>query len=400
MALLGILCLGAGWVGHRRYRTLFNPLTVTMLVDLGLGTLISGVIAVAALPDVRYDAADVEHAAILSAIYAAGSLVPYAWRGSWLATGMGWVLRRIGLSSRRFATRFYRGRFWLALGLAGASLACVAGFGGGGMLWIRDSRAAYIKYRAGVGVFYLASHAMLTFAWIYYLWSVKPALCRRIVIGCLFVVAASVTGSKGQMLVVVLIGVVEYNFRVHRLSAWRSMLAGAAIALGVLGALVYQGKVGAGVLAYFGEPYGVTATFLHRWEEFGLLYGQGSLSEFWYYVPRAIFPAKPYEYGGMLINRILFPGAAEGGNTPGILLWTRSYLDFGAVGVLFAALARQAMRRGIFEYYLKEPKEYFAFVLMIQLALWPILAAPLGMVVLWCWSQKVILFGGPARRST
>jgi hypothetical protein len=123
--------------------------------------------------------------------------------------------------------------------------------------------------------------------------------------------------------------------------------------------------------SYFKEYFDTTAQFLWRFDEFGYRYGGAAVSDLWFYVPRGLFPDKPYEYGLTLIHQVLFPGMAETGNTPGILPWATAYLDFGVIGVFVSGILGGLWQRAAFEYFLKHRHSFFAFLLMMQFALFP-----------------------------
>jgi len=60
--------------------------------------------------------------------------------------------------------------------------------------------------------------------------------------------------------------------------------------------------------------------------------GQIFLTSFWSFIPRAIFPNKPFAYGKMLILEKFFPGMAETGHTPSFGLYLDNLIDFGWIG--------------------------------------------------------------------
>ena len=60
--------------------------------------------------------------------------------------------------------------------------------------------------------------------------------------------------------------------------------------------------------------------------------GQIFLTSFWSFIPRAIFPNKPFAYGNMLILENFFPGMAETGHTPSFGLYLDRLIDFGWIG--------------------------------------------------------------------
>jgi hypothetical protein len=137
------------------------------------------------------------------------------------------------------------------------------------------------------------------------------------------------------------------------------------------------------LFSYF-EHFDVTTRFLARFDEYGYHWGSGWLSELWFYVPRALYPGKPLEYGALLVPAKLYPGAYEKGYAPGFLGWSLSYLDFGWFGVMMAGWLRGLFTRGVYEYFLAHRFNMFAFVFMMQFCLWWVLAfATFPITVLW-----------------
>jgi hypothetical protein len=119
-------------------------------------------------------------------------------------------------------------------------------------------------------------------------------------------------------------------------------------------------------MSYF-DYFWHSARFIQEFRRFGFQYGAITLSEVWYYVPRALYPAKPFEYGLALIDKWLYPGLAERfGYTPGLLQWVVGYGDFGVIGVVGAAAVEGLITKGVFEYFL-EHRNFVAFVLLAQL---------------------------------
>ena len=116
------------------------------------------------------------------------------------------------------------------------------------------------------------------------------------------------------------------------------------------------------------------------------------LSEFWFYVPRALYSAKPLEYGSTLLQKQLLPGSYEMGYAPGFLTWSLSYLDFGWIGVLCGGILRGLVQRAGFEHFLRNKESLFSFALMMQISLWGVFAfASISVAIVWCVAQAVFL---------
>ncbi len=383
-ALLGAYALLIAAFGVLRYGTLLNPLTVFTTLGIGVFTLMSGVVTWVLLGDSIFGAA-FRSTALLSAVNLTGVTVPYLFRGPVPALLFGKLLHLLQLDHPAIARRANPVKLILLLCGVFVAMSLLAVVGGGGTLWITSPRQAYLTQRAGAGQFWLLAQWFLMCGWIYFLWSWRPKIFGVIVGVFVFSGFAYFTGSKSAILTLAVIAVVYYNFAVRHIRMVPMIGLGACGIVGILGLLVLQGSYADFVLAlaYF-DYFGTTAHFIHRFDEFGLYYGRAWLSSFWFYVPRGFYPDKPYEYGTTLIHAVLFPGAAERGHTPGFLNWTMAYLDFGALGVFFSGVVIGIGPRMAYEYYLRHQDQFFAFMFMIQLAIWPVLTfAPFSTVLLW-----------------
>jgi len=286
--------------------------------------------------------------------------------------GKGLVL--LGLSSDRIATRFNLFKFVVFLAGATGSLVTLAMYGGGGMLWLTNTREAYISYRAGAGPFFVLTQWFLMCALLYYLWTNKTRIIKLFFILLLFSIVMYFLGSKNNILMVLLVGAMYYNFYIKKIPVLVFPALVFLVLLEFYILLLVQGSYESFLTAglYFRDYFDTTTQFISRFEEFGFQHGRGWLSSLWFYVPRGLYPDKPYEYGITLIHKALFPGAAEIGLTPGLLQWSLAYLDFGVIGVFVNGLLIGLWQKISYEYFLKHKQKLFAFVLGLQFAIWPI----------------------------
>ena len=383
MALAGLL----------RYRTLVNPLTVSTVTDTGLTTLLPGVFAYKFLSLGRYSEADIVKTAALSGLYLLGIGLPYLTRRSTLAHFFGQALGALGLNSPSIARRFSVVKFGLLLVGAALTFAALAVAGGGGTLWLSNPRLAYLLYRTGAGQFWLLTAWFQTTAFLYYLWSRRPRGLHLLIVVAAFTMGAGYLGSKAIMLTVGVIGIVYYHFLVRPLGTLKLAALGVTGAGAFASLLFFQGSYSdwAGVASYF-ENFQISAEFIGRFNEFGFQYGKAWLSSFWFYVPRALYAAKPLEYGSILLQKQLLPGSFEAGYAPGFLNWSLAYLDFGWFGVFGAGIMKGLIERAGYEQYLRNRNSLFAFAMMMQISLWGIFAfASVGITIVWCTAQAVFL---------
>ena len=374
-ALIVLACsyIAAAIFGMVRYRTPLNPLTFAAVVGGGITTL-SGAIVYLQLPTAPYSDADVAHTAWVSLAQLAGTVTSYCFRGRLPARMFGQIMRWLGLDSERVAVRFSRVKFLLLLLAAVVCYAGLAIVGGGGLRWLTDTRNAYIQNRAGAGPLFAATEWFLVFALMYFLWSRRnPTLARTLPVTVLFALAASMTGSKANILIMGVVLTVFYQYRVRPIPPILLALIIPLFLATFSLLLIVQGFGESNpllALVYFKDYFDTAAQFLSRFSEFGYRYGGVTLSGLWYYIPRALYPAKPYEYGVLIVHRVLFVGAAETGNTPGALTWIPIYMDFGVVGVYLSGVLGSLTQRGAYEYFLSHRREFFAFLFMMQFALW------------------------------
>jgi hypothetical protein len=379
--------------GLLKYRTLINPLTVSTVTDTTLTTLLPGVFAYHFLSLGKYSEADIVKTAALSGLYLFGTALPYVTRRSSLAHVFEQLLGAIGLRSPTIGSRFSVTKFGLLLLGGVVTFAALAIFGRGGVLWLTSPRVAYLLYRTGAGQFWLMTSWFLTTALLYYLWSRRPRGLHLVIVLAAFTFAAGYLGSKAIILTIGVIGVVYYHFLVRHIHTLMIVFIGVGGAVGFVSLLLLQGSVAdlVGVASYF-ENFQITAEFIGRFREFGYQYGKAWLSSFWFYVPRALYAAKPLEYGPVLLQKQLLPGAYEAGYAPGFLNWSLAYLDFGWVGVLVAGILKGLIERAGYEQFLRNRNSLFAFAMMMQISLWGIFAfASVGITVVWCAAQAVFL---------
>jgi hypothetical protein len=362
---LGLVCLLLAAVGWWRYDGPLNPLTI-FAIDQGLVfTVFSGVVALFVDPfqQIQPDAA--VQTALVSAVYLGGVLVAFVSRVPLAHRAYASLLGLLYLRSSHYARGFRRSRVLTLLVAAAAAMVGLAVLGGGGLLWLTNSRTAYQFYRSGAGPFFSAYEWCLSFA-------------------------------------LLIIGVGYYHFLVRRIPTAALVTLFPVLAIGALGLQLLQGTSGdlLGTVLYFRDYFAFSSEFLARFGEFQHTYGATSFSELWAIVPRAIVPSKPYVYGVIRILDVLSPGFAEEGHTAGILPWTSAYLDLGVLGVFVVGFVTGLLRRVAFEHFLAHRSSFFAFSLMVHFSLreiWLFLPLPLvfGLAVLQATFLRLVVIRAP-----
>jgi hypothetical protein len=230
---------------------------------------------------------------------------------------------------------------------------CLVYFGQAGLLWFSDPRLAYISFRGatGDGALYALAQWTLMTATAVCIFSAKLKTWRVYIVLLIFVGLAYFLGSKQIMLNIFIFALFVFERTGRKISA-KTLVFYFFILASIFIALLLESDVGGdfSTAGYYFSEYAVNTMRIfspHLGEMF--LPGEFVFSNLWAYVPRFLFPDKPYEYGQVLINSVLFPGAAEQGATPGLLYWSPYYLESGALGVFVFGLLRGFLEGSFFQ---------------------------------------------------
>jgi len=298
---------------------------------------------------------------------------------------MGWVLSpKFG---KRLATYFmdlsclnYKNKTTKHKGLVIGSLffslyfisfILLAYFSGAGTLWITDSRLSYQLYRNSVGVFYATAATFLRLSYTVFIFkdsSVNFSWFCFIAKTIFFMFISSFLGSKGIILSLFITALVYYNYYINSIKL-PTLLITFGLVLSLVTLLqLFQGTADevSDTLLY-ADYFQNTCEFIRRFDEFEYQWGQVFLSNLWSFVPRGLYQDKPYEYGQLLINQVLFPGLAEQSFTPGLLPWSADYLDFGVIGVFISGVFRGLLLGWAHEYFLNNNKSITGFIILLQI---------------------------------
>ena len=353
-----------------------NPLTATVALTVGVFTVISYFAVVLLLePDSRV----VASFGLVLEVSAAYLVSIYAGYASPANPLRGLIFRLLSIykpsETPRPAPKFLCASLVLAAMCAFGALMVSSG---AGTLWITETRTAYQLSRSGSGQWWLLFQWLLMAA-LFTLLFARPRRqlsARRLVLYVLpFAAALYFSGSKAAVLSVVLIGMLYLHYFVKRISPAKAIVGASLMIVFFLAQLVFAGiyETFAEGGAYFVDYFYFGAEFLSRIDEIGHRFGAGWLSSLWFYVPRAVYPDKPYEYGLLLIHQTLFPGLAEEGSTPGIVVWALSYLDFGVIGVVAEGFLIGSFQRAIYLRFQRH-RSMATFVLLISACYFPVLA--------------------------
>lgn len=211
---------------------------------------------------------------------------------------------------------------------------------GGVADWLLNIRDSYINKREGNGLYYAAAINFVSIS--YFFCGIASDNWRAFTFRSIFYFCAVyVLGSKGFLLNFFVFYLIII-WRQRQIKIGRILL----IALPVVFLLLLvnffsnQGAIELDSIAQYFEYYPNAAMYYADY--FGgvikLFEGQVFLSSFWEYVPRGLFPEKPYVYGILHVVEFYFPGGAESGNTPAIYGGVPQFADFGIIGLLFFAM--------------------------------------------------------------
>lgn len=237
-----------------------------------------------------------------------------------------------------------------------------------GLLWLTNSRAAYLGLRSGSGQWWVLYQICIVILFIISLFEYNKnnSFLRLIILVFIFCGLMYFTGSKSAVLIIPIIAAIYSHFYIHPIRIFKLMtlaslsIIGFAILLSEGGGVDWLG----GVLPYFADYMAVTALNIELIDERGHEMGYATISSLWYWVPRALIPDKPYEWGTAFLNGLLFPGMAEQGHTPGVLLWITYYIDFGVVGLIFLGIFIGSLSRAIYIEFISR-RDAGIFLLMI-----------------------------------
>jgi hypothetical protein len=302
-------------------------------------------------------------------------------------------VRPFCLANRKDATRLALPNLMVQFVLIYILLMITSGVG---LMWITDTRTAYQLHRAGAGLWWSLASATLYLAYFVFLVRYGTSTKRTFGAALFFSVVAFFLGSKGGSLGYFLLGLFYVHYHIRRVATSMMIAVVALLMFGVVGLQLLQGTAGSllDTVLYF-DYFPNAANFLDS-PMFSFQYGRIIFSSIWLYVPRALYPEKPYAYGPATITEWMFPGAAEQiGGTPGLIDWTVPYTDFGVLGVIAAGFLVAWISKAAFESFIHE-KRIDTFALMAQLG-FPIgvqmfVNAPFPVFWLWFMAQSGLMW--------
>lgn len=353
-----------------------NPLAASVVLTIGVFTVISYLAVLAMLEPEAAIAASFGSVLQISTVYLLSIYTGYASASNPVRKLMyGFLSAFTSARTRRQAPKLLCPALMLTALFAYAALMVSSG---AGVLWLTDTRTAYQLSRSGSGQWWLMFQWLLMAAFFTLLFArpYKQLSLRRLTLyTLLFAMLLYFSGSKAAVLSVLLVGVLYMHYFVRRIPPAKAAVFALLLIVFFLAQLVFAGiyETFVEAAAYFVDYFYFGAEFLTRINEVGHRFGEGWLSSLWFYVPRSVYPGKPYEYGLLLIHQTLFPGLAEEGTTPGIVVWALSYLDFGIIGVIAEGFLIGSFQRAVYLRFERQ-KSLAMFMLLVSACYIPVLA--------------------------
>lgn len=246
--------------------------------------------------------------------------------------------------------------------------------------WLQNPRMGYQMYRMGQGHWYVLAISALSVSFVLSFLAHPTAghLLRNLVI---YIIMAYFLGSKWVLLTLFSATLVFLWFLRWR-HLGKLMLVGAPLLFGLLIFNLYLAlgnvfELGS-IIGYF-DYYKNAADYYRGYlnDEIDLFHGEVVISSLWAYVPRVLWPDKPFVYGILHVNELFYPGLAEI-STPAFGGAVEQYADFGALGVLiFGFFGTQAILTGVLSYLIfQRPGVRFDRITLATVLLFLVLYAP------------------------
>lgn len=202
--------------------------------------------------------------------------------------------------------------------------------------WIQDPRTGYQFYRKGNGHWYALCLLFLSISFSVLMIYVRSK-SLLITVFLMFLSLVYLMGSKGFLLSYSIFFVTVLWLK--RSSYFKYLVFLVPVVTFGLMLLNFNSARIKDVLTYF-DYYVNSAMYFEAYfkSEIDLFYGRIWLTEFYQYLPRSLFPEKPYVYGFLHVNEVFFPGQAERTHTPAFGGPIAAFADFGVVGVVISSL--------------------------------------------------------------
>ncbi len=231
----------------------------------------------------------------------------------------------------------------------------LAARGVGLYMWIFHNRESYLSGRAGNGIWYILFELFMIVSAILILCIADLHKNKKVLYSYIVIMIASYfSGSKGMMLSLAILFLVNYDIFFKRIRFGKLLVFGVFGLLTVV--LLLRHQSGMSLLQY-SDYYKQFIRFLDYvlHSDWKYMTGQLSWEEFiWKLIPRQIYPNKPFVYGAIRLVNIFFDTESiQAGNTPSLSEFVVPFADFGLTGVVLS-FARTGLVQGFFEKNLRD----------------------------------------------
>lgn len=265
--------------------------------------------------------------------------------------------------------------------------------------WLLDPRLGFMHHvcQRGLGHLYMGSTAIFNFVFLGILFFKVKKVKHLILATTVFVLIFYFYGRKNLVVFTIFEGIVYYNFFINKIKfRWAPVIFGLFVVVFSFVFSLYspqnvKDSLTKRILKY-ADYYNNSRMFFRDFdEEFEYAYGKEYLSGLWRYVPRVVYPNKPYSYGKVkYVTDKYYPGAGKSGNTPETGGPLEEYLNFGVIGVIVIGFIRGYFTSLFYRYFLKY-RNFVGFVLLsneMGFSIFPIVS---GYKILWYLMNIVLL---------
>jgi hypothetical protein len=196
-------------------------------------------------------------------------------------------------------------------------------------VFITDPRYAYQHHRSGVGLFWILFISFSGILFVHYSFKSKGLKFSVVFV---FAMAAAMSGSKHVLVIYFLCVYFMLVIRGFRVKLHYYLIG---ISCLIILLLLNFGQLGAdeSFLLRVGRYYNALDLAKLVFQDYSsgqleFMYGKIFSSSFWSYIPRGLYPEKPFAYGPLLVLEHYFPGMAATGHTPSFGPLTTDFVDF------------------------------------------------------------------------
>ncbi|EMV2274576.1 hypothetical protein AACN04_003906, partial [Escherichia coli] len=202
--------------------------------------------------------------------------------------------------------------------------------------WLTNPRDGYQNYREGNGVLYAFSLSMLSVSYFSRALALRSEI-KLFLCAIFYCTLVFFLGSKTFILSFAIFYLAVLSLNKSRFLKFGLILVTPLAACAILYNLFLAiGNMNVDVVLSYFDQYQNSIYLLQDIDKGVVKFFNGTVyfSQFWSYIPRGLFPDKPFVYGFLHVNEIYYPGAAESGHTPAFSKGMDNFVDYGYVGLI------------------------------------------------------------------